>query len=214
MLSPEQVRQIKSQILKQIENFPPEKREIARQQIDSMNSEQLEEFLEKNKLIKTKSSQSLQECIFCSIIQGDVPSYKIEENKNAIAVLEINPISKGHILIIPKKHIEFKEKIPKGLSSFAQKISRKIKSRLKPKPKEIKIYPSSLFGHNIINIFPIYEKETVDSERQHATQEQLKEIQEMLLKKKIVSKKIKRQKVEKIKPEDKHTGIWLPQRIP
>jgi len=45
-------------------------------------------------------------CIFCGIVNGKSTSIKIDENEQAIAVLDINPISKGHTLVIPKNHDE------------------------------------------------------------------------------------------------------------
>ena len=44
------------------------------------------------------------DCIFCKIINGDIPSYKIYEDEIVYAFLDINPMAPGHILIIPKKH--------------------------------------------------------------------------------------------------------------
>lgn len=43
-------------------------------------------------------------CIFCKIINNEIPSYKIYEDETVIAFLDINPDSCGHTLIIPKKH--------------------------------------------------------------------------------------------------------------
>jgi len=202
MISQEQTEQIKQQLLEQVENFPLEKKEPIKQQIKSMNSEQLEEFLEKNKLIK---NQQTTECIFCSIVSGNAHSYKIDENKESIAILEINPISKAHSLIIPKKHTE-QEQIPDSAFSLAKKIAKKIKTNFKP--KEISISSSDLFGHKIINILPIYENETLDSKRHQAKPEELQELQKLLEKK---SKKIiKKPKIKKLKLEK----LWLPKRIP
>lgn len=45
------------------------------------------------------------DCVFCKIISGDIPSYKIYEDDDILAFLDINPVSAGHTLIIPKKHI-------------------------------------------------------------------------------------------------------------
>ena len=44
------------------------------------------------------------DCIFCKIITGDVPSYKIYEDDKILAFLDVNPVSPGHTLIIPKEH--------------------------------------------------------------------------------------------------------------
>lgn len=43
-------------------------------------------------------------CIFCNIIKGDIPSYKIYEDEYILAFLDVNPVNPGHTLIIPKKH--------------------------------------------------------------------------------------------------------------
>lgn len=44
------------------------------------------------------------DCIFCSIVNGEAPSWKVYENDYVYAFLDINPVSKYHTLIIPKKH--------------------------------------------------------------------------------------------------------------
>lgn len=54
------------------------------------------------------------ECIFCSISQGKTPSAKIYEDNTSIAFLDINPASKGHVVITYKKHYENPEQIPQN----------------------------------------------------------------------------------------------------
>ena len=44
------------------------------------------------------------DCIFCKIVSGDIPCYKIYEDESILAFLDINPVSAGHTLIIPKEH--------------------------------------------------------------------------------------------------------------
>ena len=44
------------------------------------------------------------DCIFCKIIKGEIPSYKIYEDDKVMAFLDINPYAPGHTLIIPKEH--------------------------------------------------------------------------------------------------------------
>lgn len=51
-------------------------------------------------------------CIFCKIIQGEIPCQKLYENERVLAFLDINPLSKGHFLIIPKTHAEKLHEIP------------------------------------------------------------------------------------------------------
>jgi histidine triad (HIT) family protein len=209
MLSEEQIIQIKQQLLQQIEStFPEDKKEIARQQVESMNDEQLEEFLKQNNLVKNQEGASQVKCIFCSIISGKVPSHKIYENENAIAVLEINPISLGHIIIIPKEHISSKEQLSSEIFSFAEEISKKIKEKLNP--KNVLIEESNIFGHEILNIIPVYENEDLNSPRKKAQPDELEELQIKL------TEKIKEQ-VEEINKEPEEINeknTWLPKRIP
>ena len=44
------------------------------------------------------------DCIFCGIAEGEIPSFKVYEDEQVLAYLDINPFSKGHALVIPKKH--------------------------------------------------------------------------------------------------------------
>lgn len=47
-----------------------------------------------------------EDCVFCKIIDGQIPSHKVYEDENMIAILDANPVSKGHTLVIPKEHVE------------------------------------------------------------------------------------------------------------
>lgn len=48
----------------------------------------------------------MSDCIFCKIINGEIPAKKIYENEKVIAFNDINPVAPIHILVIPKEHIE------------------------------------------------------------------------------------------------------------
>jgi histidine triad (HIT) family protein len=54
----------------------------------------------------TLYSNSMSECIFCKIIEGSIPSYKVFENNYCYAFLDIFPANRGHTLVIPKKHVK------------------------------------------------------------------------------------------------------------
>ena len=49
---------------------------------------------------------NMNDCLFCKIIKGEIPSHKIYEDADTFAFLDIGPVSKGHTLIIPKNHAE------------------------------------------------------------------------------------------------------------
>lgn len=70
------------------------------------------------------------DCIFCRIIKGEIPSFKIYEDKNYLAVLDISQFTRGHTILIPKKHIQFIWEIPGGGEYFtiAQKIANHFRS--------------------------------------------------------------------------------------
>jgi histidine triad (HIT) family protein len=208
MLSEEEVEEIKNKLIGHINStFPEEQKESAVSQINSMNSEQLEEFLNKNKLIKgdDSSDDSQSECVFCSIANGKIQSCKLDENKEAIAVLDINPISKGHALIIAKTHSDKKQK---GVETLAKKISKNLKDKLHP--KRIDSSSSRLFGHEVVNLLPVYDEENFNSKRNHSNIDELDAIKlELEQKKEQVKKEEPKSKIEQIKEI-----LWLPKRIP
>ena len=215
MLTQEQAENFKKKLIEQIEaSFPEDKRQFAISQIEAMDSEQLEEFLVKNKLLKKGGANHEQrgQCVFCSIVFGDIKSYKIAENSKAIAVLEINPVSRGHTIIIPKEHIVSKEQLPPHISALSKKITSVIKAKLKP--EGIKTESTNILGHEVINIIPLYEGRKTSSERKSASHEELKELQEILTKKASAKKSPeKRKSIKKIIKEFEEK-IWLPKRIP
>ena len=74
-------------------------------------------------------------CVFCKIISGDIPSYKIFEDERTLAFLDIKPVRPGHTLVIPKKHFHNLEEInPEDLTALIQTV-KKIGGLLKDKLK-------------------------------------------------------------------------------
>ncbi|MAH42294.1 HIT family protein [archaeon] len=79
---------------------------------------------------------SEEDCLFCKIVRGDIPSKKVYEDSETLAILDINPASEGHVLVMPKKHSETlfevdKEDLKAAISTV-QKVSMKIKETLNP----------------------------------------------------------------------------------
>jgi len=76
----------------------------------------------------------MEECLFCKIINNEIPAYKVYEDDSVLAFLDIHPMSKGHTLIVPKKHakdiFDLDEETLKNISAVAKKISQKMKDSL------------------------------------------------------------------------------------
>jgi len=76
----------------------------------------------------------MEKCIFCKIVNGEIPSRKVYEDEKVLAFLDVNPISKGHVLIIPKKHFEnifdIDEDYLKKIITVSKKISLMVKDNL------------------------------------------------------------------------------------
>src|SRR5580700_79348 len=64
--------------------------------------------------------------IFTKIVNGEIPCYKIAETENCLAFLDIQPLAKGHTLVIPKKEIDYIFNIEDGLLSEMHLFSKKV----------------------------------------------------------------------------------------
>lgn len=77
-----------------------------------------------------------EDCLFCKIIKGDIPCYKVYEDSDTLAFLDINPEGLGHTLVIPKKHFNNYEDIDLETIEKVNKTGKivfdKIKNSLKP----------------------------------------------------------------------------------
>ncbi|RJR48233.1 MAG: HIT family protein [Desulfobacteraceae bacterium] len=76
------------------------------------------------------------ECIFCRIVQGELPSFKLYENERVLAFADINPNSPGHTLIIPKKHVEtlweIEEEDLAAIHVTSRRLAHAIREAVKP----------------------------------------------------------------------------------
>ncbi|MDR0341463.1 MAG: HIT domain-containing protein [Mycoplasmataceae bacterium] len=109
----------------------------------------------------------MDECIFCLIAEKKIKSYTVLENNLAYAFLDINPISKGHTIIIPKKHFSSFSKTDDEYLFAVIDLSKKVASLLQTKFSDIKgfnylsneneIAGQSVF-HFHMHVIPKYEK--------------------------------------------------------
>lgn len=77
----------------------------------------------------------MSKCIFCKIVQGKIPCYKIYENKNFLAFLDIRPLNQGHTLVIPKKHYRWVWDVPEICEYYetVKKVANAIRKAMKTK---------------------------------------------------------------------------------
>ncbi|MCJ7683219.1 MAG: HIT family protein [Desulfobacteraceae bacterium] len=78
----------------------------------------------------------MEDCIFCKIVRGEIPSFKVYEDEKVFAFGDINPISSGHTLIIPKRHAQDLWEISgddlTAIHLASKKIIKAIKDVLQP----------------------------------------------------------------------------------
>jgi len=166
-ITEEEASKIKEQLLTQLDNFPEEKREQIKNQINSMTLEQVENFIKQNNLTHLGG-----QCIFCSIVANDVPCHKIAEDKNNLAILEINPEVRGHCLVIPKEHLD---EIPESTKLLAQEVAKKIQRKLRP--TEIEINELKIMEHSLLEVVPLYGEK---KEKRKATKKELETLQKII----------------------------------
>lgn len=98
-----------------MQQMTEEQRQQLEEKLKNMSPEELREFQKQN-------------CIFCTIISGKIPSRKVYEDESCLAVLDIRPAAKGHILILPKEHYAILPQVPEKeiahLFSVAKHLSQ------------------------------------------------------------------------------------------
>lgn len=68
----------------------------------------------------------MDDCIFCKIVKGEIPSFKVYEDERVYAFADINPLSEGHTLIIPKAHAENLGDISEEDLTAIHRVSKKV----------------------------------------------------------------------------------------
>lgn len=107
-------------------------------------------------------------CIFCKIVNGEIPSHKVYEDKNVLAFLDITHGTKGHTLIIPKKHVknvyELDEETIVNVFKVVPKIANALKKAFNPIGLNIinnNDKPLQSVFHFHIHLIPRYENDGV-----------------------------------------------------
>ena len=105
-------------------------------------------------------------CVFCKIINGEIPSKKLYEDNDTLAILDISQATKGHTLILPKKHfdnlLEISDSDYEKVMLTAKKVAKKINDTYHPKGINLLNNCGETAGQSVmhfhIHIIPRYDE--------------------------------------------------------
>lgn len=125
--------------------------------------------------------------IFTKIVKGEIPSYKVAENETCYAFLDINPLTKGHTLVIPKKQVDYlfdlDEESYVELQLFARKVAKAVGKAI-PSIRVAEAVIGLDVPHAHIHLIPINSEADVDfrKERVKLTPEEFVQVAESIRK--------------------------------
>ena len=154
-LSKEEITELKNQLKEQIKHLSGNERKEAEKQIEEMSEESIDLMVSQQKTQK----------IFRMIANKEIESVTIKENDKAIAVLEINPLSRGHTLIIPKQSYKNKNKFGEDFAVFVKEIVEKIEKNMKA--KKVHFLIEDKLGEKVGEIIPEFDLEMKKMIRYH-----------------------------------------------
>ena len=106
--------------------------------------------------------------IFTRIVQGEIPCYKIAENENFLAFLDVNPLVKGHTLVIPKQEQDYLFDLEDdsfvGLHLFAKEVAIQLKKHIACKRIGVAVIGLEV-PHAHIHLIPLNEMEDINFNR-------------------------------------------------
>ena len=107
--------------------------------------------------------------IFTRIVNGEIPCYKVAEDENYFAFLDINPLTKGHTLVIPKQEIDYifdiDDQTLAGMMVFAKKVAKQIGAKIECKRVAVVVLGLEV-PHAHIHLVPINSEKDVDFHRE------------------------------------------------
>ncbi len=107
--------------------------------------------------------------IFSRIIAGEIPSYKVAEDENYYAFLDINPLAKGHTLVVPKQEVDYlfdlEDESLGGMMIFAKKVAAQIQAKIACKKVAVVVLGLEV-PHAHIHLIPINSEKDVDFHRE------------------------------------------------
>lgn len=85
----------------------------------------------------------MNDCVFCKIIEGDIPSHKVYEDEDVIAILDISQVTKGHTLVISKQHV-------RNILDYSDELAGRVFSKVPKIAKAVKAFDPAVKGLNVL----------------------------------------------------------------
>ena len=106
--------------------------------------------------------------IFSKIVSGDIPAFKVSEDENYVAFLDIFPLAKGHVLVIPKKETDYIFDLDSeeylGLFSFAKKVAKAMDKTISCERIGVAVIGLEV-PHAHIHLVPLHDVSDINFER-------------------------------------------------
>lgn len=181
-----------------METLTDEQKEQLKEKLKGMSSEEIKEILK-------------EQCLFCNISNEKIDSSKIYDDKDVMAVLDINPATKGHCLVFLREHFQFLGEIPEEkigkLFSVVNRVSSKLIEKLKSSGVNVFIANGAGAGqvvpHIVVHVIPRFEDDGLifKWEGKKVSKEELNKLSKELriekIERKVEEVKVKKEKVKK-----------------
>ena len=124
--------------------------------------------------------------IFSKIVKGEIPCYKIAEDDHFFAFMDINPVAKGHTLVIPKREVDYifslEDNEIADMMVFAKKVAQAIEKAVPCKRIGVAVIGLDV-PHAHIHLIPISQEGDMDFKKEHVhlTQEEFLDIQKRIV---------------------------------
>ena len=124
--------------------------------------------------------------IFSRIVKGEIPCYKIAEDERFFAFMDINPVAKGHTLVIPKREVDYifslEDNEIADMMVFAKKIAKAIEKAVPCKRIGVAVIGLEV-PHAHIHLIPISQEGDMDFKKEHVhmSEQEFREVQQRIV---------------------------------
>jgi diadenosine tetraphosphate (Ap4A) HIT family hydrolase len=200
-LNKEEIAEARKQLLEQVKSLPEGQRAEGEKQVSEMSDEAISGMVEQQRSGGGGGGQQ----VFRMMVSGQIDTVKVGESNEAIAVLEINPISRGHMFIIPKTQVTKREDLPESVVSYAGELAEKVRVNLGA--EKVKVSIEEKFGEMVVEVIPDYGSGISEEGRKKIEKGELEKVKKEIntevvkigKKVEVVKKKAKKKKVEVLK---------------